>query len=232
MSAVRRAPWRLLALCAACLPLACGEPDQRAFAVENALFVAWYQGFDDSRSELTTARRERVAAGLSAICRGETGGTLTLLREAGIGRDIHRLALVAAKADRKGRCDYADWPDKAGLHGERIKQLVHQGDGPAVLLAALLDAQLSAAQRLEMVEALAARRYGQAEAVLAALRLQQGQPPDAERLRAAEGQGVALASLLLASAASGGDEATRCLHWQRAGRLLPGLTAPDAPVCR
>lgn len=209
------------------LPLACGEADQRAFAVENALFASWYLEENLPAGELTVDRRGLVAAGLAAICRGDTGGTADLLRTAGIGPEIYRLALIAAKADRKGRCDYSDWPEKRGLHGERIKQLVNQGDAPAVLLAALLDAQLPAAERLRVVAALAERRYGQAQAVLAALHARQGDNAP-ELLAQAQQQAVALAYVLQAATASG---AAACPHRQQARQLVPGLRLPAVPAC-
>lgn len=209
-----------------CLPLACGEPDQRAFAVENAVFASWYARSIPAAEALSEARRSRVGEGLAAICQGRTEGVAELLREAGIGKDIYRLVLVAAKADRKGRCDYSDWPEKLGLYGERIKQLVNQGDGPAVLLAALLDEQLPEGERLRVVEALAERRYGQAQAVLAALR-GPAEAAQADLLTQARAQAVALAHLLAAEQAVGED----CADWQQVVRLVPGLVPPRGLLC-
>ncbi|WP_371323532.1 hypothetical protein VX159_14135 [Dechloromonas sp. ZY10] len=211
-------------LCA--LPLACGEPDQRAFAIENAVFASWYQRQIPAASVPSETARARVADGLAAICRGRTDGAAELLREAGVGKDIYRLALVAAKADRKGRCDYSDWSERLGLHGERIKQLVNQGDGPAVLLAALLDEQLPEGERLRVVEALAERRYGQAQAVLAVLR-GPADPMQTELLMQARAQGVALAYLVAIGQSAGAG----CSDWQQAQRLVPGLSLPHGLSC-
>lgn len=221
--------WGLLgALVAACSP-----PDTRAFAVENALFAAWYQQElqEPVARQLLEREQAEIAAGLGAICRGDTRATAELLRSAVIGHDIGRLALIAAKADRRGACDYAEWPARAGLHRERWLQLQSQGDGPVVLLNALLDSGLPAAERQEVVAALAARHYGQAQAVLVAL---QPAHPEAERLLAeAVQQGVALASLLQAErslkAGAGGDgycpAVTRVRQLVPESRLAAAFTA-------
>lgn len=213
---------------------ACGDSDQRSFAIENLLF----ESLAVSRSPLPApsappdaAQQAQVAAGLAAICRGETGGARQLLDEARIGKEIYRLMLIAAKANRKGNCDYADWPAKLSFLGERFKQLVGSGDGPSVLLAALLDEQLPAAERREVVQALAERRYGQAEAVLAGLLLrgdegEQAAAVDKARqlLADAAGQGVVPAHLLLARIYREGrgvpaDPAKSCAALREAARL-------------
>lgn len=221
---------------------ACGDSDQRSFAIENLLF----ESLAVSRSPLPApaappdaAQQALVAAGLAAICRGETGGARQLLDDARIGQEIYRLMLIAAKANRQGTCDYADWPARLSFLGERFKQLVGSGDGPSVLLAALLDQQLAAAERREVVQALAERRYGQAQAVLAGLLLGEGgagadQAATVDQARQllddAAGQGVVAAHLLLARMHRDGlgvpaDPAKRCAALREAARL-GSATAP------
>lgn len=170
----------LLATALACLA-GCSAPDNRSFAIENAIFEALLitPRPDAPPRAPDVQQQAAVAQGLSAICQGDTAGTGELLHSAGIGPDIYRLALIAAKADRAGRCDYANWSSKASFLGERFTQLVGSGDGPSVLLAALLDDRLSAADRRAVIEALSSRRYGHAEAVHAGLLLRgEGGPRD------------------------------------------------------
>ena len=198
---------RVLWLLPAFLLMACGETDRRTFELENVLFETLPIRVSGSMQGLDEARRTQIANGLMAICQGHTEGARALLQGAGIGREIYRLSLIAAKANRKGRCDYSDWAQRLAFHGERFKQLVGSGDAPAVLLAALLDEQLPVSEQREIVQALAARHYGQAQAVYAAFLLQSEgaaatQPVSSEALgllEAAAAQGVLAAHLQLAS---------------------------------
>ena len=223
----------LLAATAACTT-SCSAPDNRSFAVENAIFESLLATpYSPRPSEPTqapdTGRQAAVAQGLSAICNGDTAGTGELLRNAGIGKNIYRLALIAAKADRKGSCDYTDWSSKQSFLGERFTQLVGSGDGPSVLLAALLDDNLNAADRRAIIEALSGRRYGHAEAAQAALLLRgEGGPRDEGKALelATDGarQGAAPAYLLLADIYQQGletptDNGKACDALREAARL-------------
>lgn len=229
-----------LALAATLALAACGASDQRSFAIENLLFetlAATSKPLPAPAAPPDAGQQALVAAGLAAICRGETGGAGQLLDQARIGKEIYRLMLIAAKANRQGTCDYADWPAKLSLLGERFKQLVGSGDGPSVLLAALLDEQLPADERLAVVQALADRHYGQAQAVLAGLLLRgEGDtaPAAAEKARQllgeAAGQGAVPAHLLLARIYRDGlgvpaDPAKSCGALREAARL-GSATAP------
>lgn len=216
---------RALLLLSALSLLACGEADRRAFEVENILFAVLPGQPILPAVTPDPVVQARVAAGLMAICRGDTAGTRELLQTAGIGREIYRLVLIAAKANRKGSCDYSDWPQRLAFHGERFKQLVGSGDGPAVLLAAMLDEQLPISERREIVQALAARRYGQAQAVYAAFLLQ-GEVAASSAAATREGlklleeaaaQGVLAAHLQLASLYRSG---------------LPGIPADADKACK
>lgn len=162
-----------LAMMASLSLLACGTPDTRSFEIENILFEHLRDGVPANLREqpLDAARQAQIAAGLSAICQGQTTEAGKLLDEAAIGRQIYRLVLIASKANRKGACDYGDWPEKLSLLGERFKQLVGSGDAPSVLLAALLDEQLPAAEQQAVVLALAGRGYGHAQVYQAAAML-------------------------------------------------------------
>lgn len=212
-----------LTLVAALLAGACGAPDTRSFTVENAIFESVYLDRRVPASEeLTPEARAGVAAGLSAICKGETGGAGRLIRESRIGERIYRLVLVAAKADRKGKCDYAAWPGQEVLLGDRFKQLVNSGDPAAVLLAALLDKSLAEPDRRRIVEALAGRRYSQAEAIQADL-LAGGSPADQQKAQ----------ELLADAAQQGATPAYRLLaRLHRDGRGVPADTAKACQYLR
>jgi hypothetical protein len=148
----------------------CGEPDMRSFSVENAIFESVYldRAVLDSNKD-SEEGRARIGGGLSAICKGDTSGARQLILDSGIGNQIYKLVLVAAKANRKGSCDYSDWPQKQTLLGDRFKQLVNSGDPSAVLLAAFIDKSLAQPDRLEVVKALSDRRYSHAEAIYAGM---------------------------------------------------------------
>lgn len=229
-----------LTLAAALALAACGASDQRSFAIENLLFetlAATSKPLPAPAAPPDAAQQALVAAGLAAICRGDTGGARQLLDEARIGKDIYQLMLIAAKANRQGSCDYSDWQARRGLLGERFKQLIGSGDGPSVLLAALLDEQLPGDERLAVVQALADRHYGQAQAVLAGLLLRGGGGETAtvaakarQLLSEAAGQGAVPAHLLLARVYRDGlggaaDPAGSCAALREAARL-GSATAP------
>lgn len=193
-----------LSCTAAILIGGCGEPDMRSFSVENAIFESLYP----NRTELpgkpdSPEQRAGIAGGLAAICKGNTSGARQLIRDSGIGDQIYKLVLIAAKAGRNGACDYSDWHDKQILLGDRFKQLVNSGDPAAVLLAALIDRNLAVPDRLQVVKALSDRRYSHAEAILAGM-LIAGDAGAAEYPRALEllddaaKQGATPAYLLLA----------------------------------
>lgn len=229
-----------LVLAATLALAACSDSDQRSFVIENLLFealAATSQPMPAPAIPPDAAQQAQIAAGLTAICRGETGGARQLLDEARIGKEIYRLMLIAAKANRQGTCDYADWPARRAFLGERFKQLVGSGDGPSVLLAALLDEQLPAAERLAVIQALADRHYGQAQAVLAGLLLR-GEGGETATVTAkarqllgeAAGQGAVPAHLLLARIHRDGlgaaaDPAASCAALREAARL-GSATAP------
>lgn len=204
---------------------ACGDADHRSFAIENTLFEAVAEGRLPAGNATApdATQRTLVADGLSAICKGQTDGAWQLLHEARIGKEIYRLSLIAAKANRKGACDYSDWPEKLNFHGERFKQLVGSGDGPSVLLAALIDEQLPATERRAVVQALAEHRYGHAEAALAGMLLR-GEGGD----KAADDS--SRAQTLLADAAGQGAIPAYLLQAQMYGEGL-GVTADPAKAC-
>lgn len=192
-----------LGLGASLLLGACGEPDTRSFLVENAIF----ESLHFERRDLGPARespesRAAVGSGLSAICQGDVSGAKRLIADGGIGNHIYPLVLIAAKAARN-HCDYSGWHDKQSLLGERFKQLVNSGDAAAVLLAALIDRNLAEADRLQVVKALADKRYSHAEAIYADMLLGGDSPAENYRqaldlLEDAAKQGATPAKLLLA----------------------------------
>lgn len=217
---------------------ACGSPDTRSFAVENVIFEALVGERAAPPAETVDAEtRARVARGLSAVCKGDTAGARQLIRDGGIGTQIYRLLLIAAKAARDGSCDYTDWPEKHTLLGDRFKQLVNSGDAAAVLLAALLDNSLTAADRAAVVKALSDRKYGQAEVVYAGLLLTgEGVAADPQQARTlledAARQGADPAWLLLARLYRDGlgtprDLAKACAHFAEAARRGSAAAADE-----
>lgn len=233
---------RLLAALLLSLQLfACGTPDTRSFEVENLLFEQLLVGQAATTQPLDAARQARIAAGLSAICQGQTAGTPQLLADAAIGKEIYRLALIASKANRKGSCDYSDWPAKQNLLGERFKQLVGSGDAPSVLLAALLDEQLPAADRQSIMQALADKGYGHAQVFLAASLLRAPATPESRTqilslLDQAARQGAMPAHLLQAqihrsAAWQAPDPAKACASLQEAARLGSATAAGQMVGC-
>lgn len=214
------------ALVAALLAGACGEADMRSFSAENAIFEAIVLDHAPLAADKDTPEsRAAIGNGLSAICKGDATGTRQLIREAGIGDNIYKLVLVAAKANRKGACDYGDWQAKQTLMGDRFKQLVGSGDPAAVLLAAMVDKSLAPADRMKIVEALAGRRYSHAEAIEAEALIGAANYPKAlELLDDAAKQGatpadVLLARLHLAGQGAPKDAGKACKYLQDAANL-------------
>ncbi len=210
----------------------CGTPDERSFVIENVIFdtlLASGYPLPGTPAAITPARQEMVARGLTAICQGQTEGAAALLADAGIGKGIYQLLLIAAKANRQGSCDYSQWPEKQAFLGERFKQLVGSGDAPSVLLAALLDEQLPAKEREAVVQALADQGYGHARTVLVAQLLQAGgNIAGQEKARAllleAIKQGAVPAHVVLARIYRDGlgvtpDVGKACASWREAARL-------------
>jgi TPR repeat protein len=179
----------------------CGEPDTRSFSVENAIFESIY--LDRAVPGSGRENPQGIAGGLAAICKGDPSGARRLIRESAAGEQIYRLVLVAAKARRDGGCDYSDWQEKQTLLGDRFKQLVNSGDPAAVLLASLLDRSLAAPDREKIVQALADRRYGHAQAIRAGMLIEgdaagRDYGKALELLEDAAKQGATPASVLLA----------------------------------
>lgn len=240
----------LLALSAVVFTVACGTPDERSFVIENVIFDALLaSGYPlpaTVPTAMTPVRQAAIARGLSAICQGQVEGAGGLLAEAGIGKEIFPLVLIAAKANRKGNCDYSQWLEKRAFLGERFKQLVGAGDAPSVLLAAMLDEQLPAREREAVVQALADQGYGHARTVLAAQLLQTaGNIALQEKARAmlldAIKQGAVPAHVVLARIYRDGQGVTpdvgkACAAWQEAARLgaesaKSYLASPAGQVC-
>lgn len=238
----------LFALAALGLIGACGEPDTRSFSVENAIFESLYLERAVPTSDKDSPQdRAAIASGLAALCKGDTAGARQLVRNSGIGNQIYQLVLVAAKANRKGSCDYSDWPDKQTLLGDRFKQLVNSGDPAAVLLASLIDKSLAEADRLQVLKALSDRKYSHAEAIYAGM-LISGESAAAEYQKAkdlledAAKQGATPAYMLLARMHREGlgmpkDPDTACKYLRQAVNsgvetAMRSLDAQGGGACR
>ena len=225
------------------LLLACGESDQRSYVAENLIFERLLMTPSAAEKlapeQLPAELRQRVGETLGAICRGDATQASALFESAGaqLGGRVYRLALIAAKANRKGSCDYANWPEMQSLMGERFKQLVGSGDAASVLLGALLDEQIADVDRQAVIDALAARGYGHAQVFQARHWLKTGQTAQAqELLNKAATQGAMPAHLLLARLAREGslgkpDAAAACGHLRAAAKAGSQLAPRELAGC-